>query len=139
MIPILLFLIFGFMLLALTLFSYVTTYAAAREGASYVVQDPVNRTDTLVKNQICTTSPGLGGTQTGCQNALSDGSLVVTVDPSCTSAPCSDGRGPLHLMTITVKYRVPIPTLSLSLGSGLTATLLGPIWVQSRSIMAIEQ
>lgn len=140
MIPFLTLLFIGFMGLAVILFSYLTAYSGAREGARYIIQDPQNITDAQVNQQICaTSSAGLGGTVEACQNNITSGNLVITVEPSCTATPCTTGRGPDAQISVRVRFRVPIPTLSVNFFGGPTFTFLAPIWVSAQSAMRVDE
>jgi Flp pilus assembly protein TadG len=140
MLPIFIPLFVGFMGLAVILFGYVTASSGAREGAGYIIRDPQNVINSQVNQRICDTSAaGLGGSVTGCQNNISSGTLVITVEPSCTATPCTSGRGPNAQISVKVSYRVPIPTLSVSLLAGSSFTFLAPIWVTAQSTMRVDE
>jgi hypothetical protein len=42
------------------------------------------------------------------------------------------------LVAVTVRYRTPVPTLSVSFLDQTAFTFLGPIWVEGKSAMRIE-
>jgi|GEM_PF-939245 len=124
-------LFFGFLGLAFVFFSWLTTASAAREGARYVISNP-SASDTEINQYICSTSAGLGGGSTGCNSALSTGDLQITTEPSAA------GRIANAQVSVTVRYRVPVPTLTVPFLDGSRLTFLGPIWVSSVAVMRID-
>lgn len=121
----------GFVGMGVVLFSYVTTASAAREGARFVIANP-QATDAQVRNYICSVNPGLGGTQNACLAYIANNELVITIEPAAAA------RVPQAQVSVTVRYRVPVPTLSIGFLDRTSFTFLGPIWVQGISIMRIE-
>ena len=121
----------GFFGLAVVLFSFLTANEAAREGTRYLIAQP-GASDSDVSQYICQTNVGLGGSQSNCQSMLSAGSLTVTVEPDVND------RVEYGQIAVTVSYRVPVPTLSVSFLDRSTFTFLGPIWVSGVSVMRLE-
>ena len=124
-------LMFGLIGLTVVFFAWLTTASAARDGTRFIVGNP-SATDTQVRDYICSTTVMLGGSSSGCSAAISAGELVITVEPG--TAP----KLPLSRVTVTVRYRVPVPTMRASFLGTSGITFLGPIWVESSSVMRVE-
>lgn len=129
--PIFIMLFIGFFGMGVILFSYVTTASAAREGARYLIANP-QATDNQIQAHICATSRGLGGSEAGCLNSIANGTLVVLIEPARAE------RVEKAQVSVTVRYQVPVPTLSVSFLDRTSFTFLGPIWVSNVSVMRIE-
>ncbi len=128
--------LFGLIGMAVVFFGWLTVTSAARDGARYVVGNPTV-TDTQVRQYICSTTIMLGGSQQACLNQISAGTLDITIAPS---KPNAGGLNKISgsSVNVNVRFRVPVPTLRASfLGTG-GITFLGPIWVQSTSVMRVE-
>lgn len=132
-ISIFVFLLFGFIGLAIVFFSWLSVANAAREGARYVIANP-SKPDEDVKTYICSTTVILGGSSTNCNNIRQGGSptLIMTIEPA-QSARITNAQ-----VSVRVKYQVPVPTLGATFINGSSITFLGPIWVESVSAMRIE-
>lgn len=128
-------LFFGLIGLTVVFFGWLTTASAAREGTRYAVGDKA-ALDSAVKDHICETGIMLGGSKSSCLSQISSGELVVTIEPSVTSA--SVPRLPDSLVTVTVRFHVPVPTIRASFFNGGGITFLAPIWVESTSVMRVE-
>ena len=148
---------FGLMMAAIILFAYLTTDAAASEGAHYAVNygtSPLND-NSHITSQVCSTSPLLGGSQTGCQNILTNPDSNHD-DANYLAVQCPPASPPSDLIvwiepndpadrvlgtwvTVTVCYHVPIPSFSLPTLTGSPLYIFGPIWVESASTMNISQ
>ena len=141
MIPIFILVIIGFFGMAVVFFSYVGTAEAAREGARFLVANP-QVAETAVQTQICTVSPILLST-TNCiaRSEIKNNKSQCSDNPSfdmCIVIEPATTRVQGTLLTITVRYRTPVPTLSVSFLDQPGFTFLGPIWVESASVMRIE-
>ena len=130
-IPIFILLFVGFFGMAVTLFSFLTANEAARDGSHYVIADPT-ATNTEVNNYICQKNVGLGGSEANCLTMLGSGNLTITVEPDVAHR-VTDGQ-----LSVTVAYRVPLPTLSVGFLDRSSFTFVGPIWVSGVSVMRFE-
>jgi Flp pilus assembly protein TadG len=141
MLPLFILVILGFFGMTVMFFSYVSAGSAAREGARYLVGNPQTG-NTQVQNYICTTNPILSNTATCLARS------IVTNDKStCTNSTAYDicmviepasNRIQGTLLTVTIRYHTPIPTLGVSFFGANGFTFLGPIWVESASVMRVE-
>ena len=129
--PVFIILFLGFFGAAVVLFSYVTASSAAREGARFLVANP-QATDSQIQTHICATSIGLGGSTANCTSMITSGELVVLVEQALA------GRVEKAQVSVTVRYHVPVPTLSVSFLDRTSFTFLGTIWVTGVSVMRIE-
>lgn len=130
-VTILIFLIIGIMGLAVVFFGWLTVTSAAREGARLFVENK-STTYQQVEDKICSSSFMLGGSPANCASQVDAGELVITIDP--TAVPKLENSR----VTVTVEYHVPLPTVSAAFFNGGGITFLGPIWVESKSIMWTE-
>lgn len=123
----------GFIGTAMVYFSWLTTAAAAREGARYIVENPTASTSQII-DQVCRTTPGLGGSEASCKTRANarDG-IVITPEPSNP-----DWRLPNTQISVIIEYRTPVPTLRATFLNGSGITFLGPISVTSTAVMQIE-
>lgn len=115
-----------------TFFAWLSTSSAAREGARFVVGES-DATDGEVIAHICNTTVAMGGSAANCNSLVTGGDVTVSVEPAAVSSRVSGAQ-----ITVNVAYRVPVPTLRASFFNGGGITFLGPIWVNSRSVMRIE-
>lgn len=129
---VLIMLFLGIVGMAWTFFAWLSTSSAAREGARFVVGES-DSTDSEVIAHICNTTVALGGSAANCNNLISGGDVTVSIEPTAISSRVSGAQ-----ITVNVAYRVPVPTLRASFINGGGITFLGPIWVNSRSVMRIE-
>ncbi len=141
MLPLFILVVIGLFGIAVVLFSFVGTSAAAREGVRFIAGNP-QVADSAVQSQICTVNPILMSTA----NCLTR-SQIVNNPSSCLEGSTYDmciaiepagARIQGTLLAVTVRYHVPVPTLSVSLLDGPGFTFLSPIWVQSKSVMRVE-
>jgi Flp pilus assembly protein TadG len=127
-------LLFGLVGMTVVFFGWLTVTSASRDGARFLVGDPT-ATDTEVRQFICSTTVMLGGSSAACLDRIADNTLDIDVEPTNTG---STPKLPGTSVTVTVRFRVPVPTIRASfLGTG-GLTFLGPIWVQSVSVMRVE-
>lgn len=124
MLPIFILVFIGLFGIAIMLFSFVTAQNAAREGARYIIANPAATTN-QINTQICAVTAGFGS-PSACANKITNGELTVMVEIVAQRA------------TVTIRYRVPVPTLSISFLGQPAFTFLAPIWVSGRSVMSIE-
>lgn len=141
MLPIFILVIIGFLGMAMVFFSYIGASSAAREGARLLAGDP-QAVNSAVQTHICTANPILMPAAT-CLTR----SQVVSTKSSCANGATYDmciviepetGRIQGTLLAVTVRYRTPVPTLSVSLLNGPEFTFLAPIWVEATSAMRVE-
>ncbi|MCC7163177.1 MAG: pilus assembly protein [Anaerolineae bacterium] len=131
-IGVLLLLFLGLAGMAWGFFAWLTTTSASREGARFVIGDPQVTYDEVVTH-ICSTGVMMGGSSASCEALEDAGEITVLVEPADISSRVSGAQ-----ITVNVGYRVPVPTLRASFFNGGGITFLGPIWVNSRSVMRIE-
>ncbi len=132
-IPIFLLLLIGFFGVSAILFSYVTAASAAREGARYVIANP-GADDWTIQTQVCATSgSGLGGNLATCMAKIGTGDLIIKTEP-VTPTMRLQGRP----IDVVVTYRVPIPTISVTLNNKTKFTFLAPITVTATSTMRVD-
>ena len=142
---------FGLMLGAIVLFGYMTTNAAASEGAHYFITYPASQ-PLDITNQICATTPLLGGSTANCKlivtvmddNPSDTGFVAVQCPPPTPPSellvwvsPYGGNPGQGTLVSVTVCYHVPIPSLSLPALNGGRLFVFGPTWVVSKASMVI--
>ncbi len=142
MIPIFILVIVGFFGMAVVFFSYIGASAAAHEGARWLVGHP-QIPDSDVQTQICTVSPILlstanciarseiKGNKNDCSTANPSIDMCIVIEPAT--------RVQNTLVTVTVRYHTPVPTLSVSFLDQPGFTFLAPIWVESASTMRVEK
>jgi Flp pilus assembly protein TadG len=138
-------LLFGLIGMAIVFFAWLTTSSAARDGARFLVGDYTasgdllggpTATDQDVITHICTTSVMLGGSPTACQDLVDAGELEIMVEPSNSDGDSDRLQG--SSVSVTVRFRVPVPTMRVPFLGTSGITFLGPIWVQSASRMWID-
>jgi len=141
MLPIFIIVVIGLFGMAMVFFSFVGSSSAAREGARYLAGDP-QAANSAVQTHICTVNPILMSTA----NCLTR-SQVVSNKSSCANGTTYDmciaiepatARIQGTLLAVTVRYRAPVPTLSVSLLNGPEMVFLAPIWVEATSVMRVE-
>lgn len=130
MLPVFILVFLGLFGMAIIFFSFVTAQNAAREGARYVIANPAATTNEI-NTQICSVTAGFGS-PSACLSKISS-ELVITVEPANASE-----RNANVPVAVTIRYRVPVPTLSVSFLNQPAFTFLAPIWVSGRSVMRIE-
>lgn len=121
--PLLLALLIGLAGMSWLFYSYVTVTLAAREGASAIVHDPYITVD-QVRGIVRGKSISL------IQANLPDSNIIVEPNPSQW---VSGAR-----VSVTVKYLVPLPSLSIPDLKGNRILILGPIEVRATSNMTID-
>lgn len=141
MLPIFIIVVFGIFGMAMVFFSFVGSSSAAREGARYLAGDP-QAANSVVQSYICSVNPILMSSAnclTRSQTVSSKASCEngTTYDMCIVIEPAS-GRIQGTLLSITVRYHVPVPTLSVSWLNGPEMVFLAPIWVESTSVMRVE-
>lgn len=124
-------LMIGLIGLTVVFFGWLTTASAAREGARYIVGDPT-ATAQEVQDHICTTSFMLGGSAAACASNVSAGNLVITISPATVP------KLPESQVSVRIRFRVPVPTIRAVFLNGGGITFLGPVYVESLSVMRIE-
>jgi len=121
--PLLLALLIGLAGMSWLFYSYVTITLAAREGASAIVHDPYI-TVSQVRGIVRGKSISL------IQSNLPDSNIIVEPDPSQWVSGVR--------VSVTVKYLVPLPRLSIPDLRGNRILIFGPIEVRATSNMTID-
>ena len=118
---------FGLIFVGIIFAAYLTTNAGASEGVHYLITHPLD-TNAAIAQQVCTTSPFLGGSAAACNNMatvpntnFNNGAFVAVACPPASPQtdlyifiePYTRDSGVVgSLATVTVCYHVPLPTLS---------------------------
>ena len=118
--PVILALLFGLIWFGIILHSQVTLSNAARVGTSFLVRHPL-ATDAEVETVI---RQNLG--------ALDEDRLTVEITPP------REQRVPYVQLDVSLRYRVPLPTIAIPTLGGGSITLLGPMSLRADSTMNVE-
>ena len=118
--PVFLALLLGLIYVGIIFYSQVTISNAARVGANYLARHPL-ATDEQVEQVI---RSELG--------ALSQAATTIEISPP------REERVPYVQLDVTVRYRVPLPTIRIPSLDGGQIVLLGPLWLRASSTMNVE-
>ncbi len=121
--PLLLGLLIGLVSMAWVFYSYVTVTLAAREGASAIVHDPY-LTVSQVRDIVRAKSIALD------KSSLTDDNIVIEPDPSLWVSGVK--------VSVTVKYVIPLPTLTVPALGGSRTLILAPFEIRATSSMTID-
>ena len=119
-VPVFLALLLGLIYVGIIFYSQVTISNAARVGANYLARHPL-ATDEQVEQVI---RSELG--------ALSQAATTIEISPP------REERVPYAQLDVTVRYRVPLPTIRIPSLDGGQIVLLGPLWLRASSTMNVE-
>ncbi|MBI5305618.1 MAG: pilus assembly protein [Chloroflexi bacterium] len=140
MLPIFIIVVVGFLGMAVVFFSFVGASSAAREGVRFLAGNSY-ATNAEVQTTICTSNPILMSSANCLSRSQAVNNRTSCLDSydMCIVIEPATGRIPGTLLNVTVRYHTPVPTLNVSFLNGPGFTFLGPIWVESTSVMRVEE